>query len=331
MTSITVDVALETDVGLLRERNEDLVLVQDLATGEVKMDGAHQLELTDRGVLMAVLDGMGGTLAGDRASQLAAEVLAREVRLRGATSSEDLADALVAGLLAANRAVRKESKQKAECRGMGTTLTAAALLDGALLVAHVGDSRAYILRDGERLIQVTEDQSLESALGMTAGPGEASGAVPGRHSNVILQALGISDFLVPFVVQIELQPGDMLLLCSDGVSAQVPGEEIRRALVEVVEGDLSGAPDELNARARDGGGQDNASALVARFGGPGLDNAGAGAAGSELEATPVRPRSLVDHLRRRKIRQTLNSVAILLVLTIILVGLMLLLIGPSGG
>ncbi len=329
MAPITVQVALETDVGLIRQRNEDLLLVEDLGTGELHNDGAHHFELGERGLALAVLDGMGGTRAGDRASQLAGEVLAGDILRWGAATRDSLADALVHSMLRANRAVCRESRRKPECRGMGTTLTAAALIDSTLLLVHVGDSRAYILRGGERLVQVTEDQSLDTALGLGGKAGEEQELAP-RHSNVILQALGISDYLDPFVAAVPLRRDDILLLCSDGISAQIPGEEMRRVLAGAGP-DLAGAAAELTRLAREGGGQDNASALVARFSGVELREPQKCEAGDPpVEAAPLAPPSLVEHLRRRRVRQLLNTAGVMLALLVILAGMVFLLIGQDS-
>ena len=322
MPSLSVQVALESDVGLLRQRNEDLVLAQDLTTGDLYHANDHELKVGPGGALLAVLDGMGGTRAGDRASQLAGEVLAREVLAQGALSREGLGEALVAGLIRANSAVRKEGRREAHRRGMGTTLTAAALLDGVLLLAHVGDSRAYLLR-GEHLVQITEDQSLGPSQDRAwGGQGGGDGMA---HSNVILQALGISDYLDPLVAGVPLVAGDMLLLCSDGISSQIPGEEIRRVMVEA-EKDLAGAAAELTSMARKAGGQDNASVVLARFEGRALSSTFKEGRPA-VDATPLLPPSLVRHLRHRMVRQVANSVGMLLVLLALLVGLILLVQG----
>ena len=321
MPSLTIQVALESDIGLMRQRNEDLVLAQDLTDSQLHHEGRHELEMGPGGVLLAVLDGMGGTRAGDRASQLAGEVLTREVLAAGARSQDGLAEALVSGLIQANTEVRREGRRVPERRGMGTTLTAGAVLGETLLLAHVGDSRAYVLR-GERLVQITEDQSLGQTLDqVTGGTHQTDGLA---HSNVILQALGIADFLDPLVAAVPLADGDLLLLCSDGISSQIPGEEIRRVMVAAGD-DLAGAVTELTSMARTAGGLDNASLVLARFDGGALLN-GANS-GRQVDATPLLPASLVKHLRQRLMRQVANTAGMLLVLLVLLVGLILLVQG----
>ena len=323
MPPLKVRVALESDIGLVRERNEDLVLASPLAGGEVFHQGLRSMEVAPgEALLLAVLDGMGGTLAGDRASELAGEVLAREVEVANAGTREALGEALVHGMIEANAAVRREGRAEASRRGMGTTLTAAGVVDDHLLVAHVGDSRAYLLRGG-RLIQITEDQSL-SRPELYRGDGPEERGQGMAHSNVVLQALGIAEYLDPFMASIALAEGDLLFLCSDGISAQIPGEEIRLVLDQAGE-DLPGAAAELTARARAAGGQDNASVLLARFGGGGLASGLGGEAPVEAEA--LLPSGLVRHLRRRLVVQVLQAVGVLVVLFALLLGLILLVQG----
>ncbi len=321
MPPVRVRVALESDIGLVRPRNEDLVLASQLAGGEVLHQGQNSLEVEPgRAALLAVLDGMGGTLAGDRASQLAGEVVNREVEAAHARTRDALAESLIQSLIQANTEVRREGREDPSRRGMGTTLTAACVMDGHLLLAHVGDSRAYILR-GDRLIQLTEDQSL-ALPAESGGDGPEESGQGMAHSNVVLQALGIAEYLDPFMASIPLAEDDLLFLCSDGVSAQVPGEEIRLVLLEAGD-ELAEAAAELTARARSAGGQDNASALLARFSGGGLESG----AETPVDAEVLSPPGLVRHLRQRFVMQVLHAVGVLVVLFLLLLGLILLVQG----
>ncbi|MCK6593068.1 MAG: protein phosphatase 2C domain-containing protein, partial [Polyangiaceae bacterium] len=151
-------------------------------------------------------------------------------------------------------------------RGMGTTSTIAALMDDHLFVGQVGDSRAYILR-GERLVQVTRDQSLVNQL-IEAGQLTEEEAETFEHNNIILQALGTADTVQVDLTYVPLRSGDTLMLCSDGLSGMIRNDEIRevlRSTDEPVE-----ACKLLTERANQAGGHDNITVVVAKFEGAGL-------------------------------------------------------------
>lgn len=251
-------VAARTDVGLIRESNEDAILVGDL-------DGKKLLELKDgavsssgggaRGPLLVVCDGMGGVAGGEVASDLAIRVTWREMATSpGSLDAEVFARLLRRAVRIANAEVHDVGRRDPELRGMGTTLTAAAVAGSRLVVATVGDSRAYVLR-GDRLVQVSRDQSLASALAAAGHPVEAI-----ESSGAILQALGVSPDCEPSLSIIELRNRDRVLLCSDGLY-NLLGEDA----IAVFLGDERG-PDEatvlLVEAARAAGGSDNISALV---------------------------------------------------------------------
>src|SRR5213075_228795 len=151
-------------------------------------------------------------------------------------------------------------------RGMGTTSTVATLMDDRLFLAQVGDSRAYILRDGE-LTQVTRDQSLVNQL-IEAGQLTEEEAETFEHNNIILQALGTSDTVQVDLTFCELRRGDTLLLCSDGLSGMVRFEEIREVLRSSTEPlEVCKA---LTERANQAGGHDNITVIIVEFDGNGI-------------------------------------------------------------
>jgi protein phosphatase len=149
---------------------------------------------------------------------------------------------------------------------MGTTATIAALMDSQLFLAQVGDSRAYVLRNGQ-LVQVTRDQSLVTQL-IEAGQLTEEEAETFEHNNIILQALGTADSVQVDLTYVDLRHGDRLLMCSDGLSGMIRSDEIRQTLLTFA--DPLQACRELTDRANAAGGHDNITVIVADFTGPGL-------------------------------------------------------------
>lgn len=326
--SVHAEVMGESDIGLVRERNEDVLLAMDLASGESHEPGSvWQVELSERGILLAVLDGMGGAAGGDRASRLAADIFSQRVQASGATSTLELGRSMGSAILEANRKIREEGLSDPGLFGMGTTLTAAAVLDRKLVLAHVGDSRAYLLRRGQ-LVQLTEDQSLVHEL-VSSGQLRDEDAQRYEHNNVILQALGVTEDLVPVGGELELGQGDLLLLCTDGLSSLVPRDEIQEVLASKGE-DLHVAATALTAQARVHGGHDNITVVLARFGGDDLPavDADTGARAS-LGAPSVTPVSIAPGARPWHRRSGLSPVALvaLAVLLMLTIAGVILLIG----
>jgi serine/threonine protein phosphatase PrpC len=218
-----------SDTGLVRERNEDQVLLYNLDDGEVlEHDQVVDLQLGPRGALACVFDGMGGAASGDVASKLASDVVRQVVGAATIATRQDLAESLGEAVVTAHRRIREYGAQHGESRGLGTTFTGAAIYDNSLVVAHVGDSRAYLLRRGA-LVQLTEDQSLLQEL-VTAGRLRPEEASEYEHSNVILQALGVNQRVFPVIGWLPLQDGDRIVLCSDGLSDLVAFEELYELL-----------------------------------------------------------------------------------------------------
>ncbi|PIE06184.1 MAG: hypothetical protein CSA75_00865 [Sorangium cellulosum] len=261
-----------TDVGQVREHNEDSFIIADLSRksrslreeDRVQTIGAH-------GTLMAVCDGMGGAAAGEVASELAVNIIYEKLVDGDVPKNhDDLARRVVRAIEAAGLRIYSEAKLDRHHRGMGTTATVAALLDSYLFLGQVGDSRAYVLRN-DRLVQVTRDQSLVTQL-IEAGQLTEEEAETFEHNNIILQALGTADTVQVDLTYVPLLRGDTLLLCSDGLSGMIRYEDIRRILLE--HDDTVEVCKALTKSANEAGGHDNITVIVARFEGEGFAEAG---------------------------------------------------------
>ncbi|MBI4853640.1 MAG: serine/threonine-protein phosphatase [Acidobacteria bacterium] len=260
---IAIEISACTDVGLVRKNNEDYFLVVDLTTGQCLGD-IYRAEKNPStlSMLLAVSDGMGGQLAGEVASQLAINALAENLIK---FSSVDPYDRLVKAVEDANYQVFREG-QRPEYRGMGATLTAALVEGDQVYIAEVGDSRAYLMRDG-RIKQVTTDQSLMEVL-VARGLISQADAEKSSSRGILLQAMGIKEEIQVAVTTLPLQSNDYLLLCSDGLSNKVKASEIAQFIVK--RGSTQPACQDMIVTARHRGGEDNITALLARFNGVGL-------------------------------------------------------------
>ena len=226
-----------SDIGLHRNTNEDAFVVQP--------------------PLYVVCDGMGGANAGEVASGLAAQTLATEV-----TAGRPLLEAAEA----ANAAVFQRASENAEQTGMGTTLTAFLLDDRTARFVHIGDSRAYLLRDGA-LEQVSDDHSLVGEM-VRDGRLTLEEAAVHPHRSILSRALGTEARAKIDEFTVDLLPGDVLLLCSDGLSGPVADDALLLALTR---SDPQAAAERLILEARRQGGPDNITAVVVR-----VDEAAAG-------------------------------------------------------
>jgi PPM family protein phosphatase len=257
-----------TDVGQIREHNEDNFLIADLTRkSRSLMEADRDQVIGEWGSVIGVCDGMGGAAAGEIASQLAVDIIYEHL-LQGEPprQHDDLARRLVHAVEEAGSRIFNEARADRTRRGMGTTATIAALMDSRLFVAQVGDSRAYVLR-GDRLVQVSRDQSLVNQL-IEAGQLTEEEAETFEHNNIILQALGTAETVQVDLTFVDLAKGDRLLLCSDGLSGMVRAEEMREVLLQSA--DPLEACRELTDRANRAGGHDNITVIVADFDGPGV-------------------------------------------------------------
>ena len=238
---LKLEAAGRTDVGQVRTTNED-------AFGYCVEDG-----------VFALCDGMGGAAAGEVASRIAVDTLIE--RLCAESSQENRRKVLQEAIADANERVHSRAENDITLRGMGTTLVALAIGGGHALIGHVGDSRCYLFRAGE-LIRKTLDHSLvdeQVRLGqLTQNEAEHS---PLR--NVITRAIGTQISVAADIGELDLNPGDILLLCSDGLTREVPDDRIAALLAE------QGGLDELCARlidaAKTAGGHDNITCILVKI------------------------------------------------------------------
>lgn len=251
-----------SEVGRVRTNNEDALLVADL--GGAALEGERNnatLTVGDRGVLLAVSDGMGGQQGGEIASKLVLDALRANL---GAARDEAVDAALSASVEEANRVVYREARALGRA-GMGATLTAVLLHGLHAYIAEVGDSRAYLLRAG-RLVPLTRDQSFVQSL-LDEGLLTPAQAQSSSMKNVILQAMGTKPDVVVALNRLSLRRHDRFLVCSDGLSSKVTDREIRDVLH--IAGSVQVACETLVALALERGGEDNVTAIVAEVSGDG--------------------------------------------------------------
>jgi serine/threonine protein phosphatase PrpC len=247
---MTVKVCTATDLGLKRSQNEDCLgfWFADDAAG-----------LARRGVLLVVADGMGGSRAGEVASRLAVDTVLRCYRDGNA---EQPIDDLSQAIENANRVVHGQSTANPELRGMGTTCTALVVRGSHAFVAHVGDSRAYAIHDGA-IHQITRDHSLVAQLVENRQITPEQARIDPRR-NLVTRSVGVAlDVDVDAeTLHDELREGDTLVLCTDGLHGLVNDDEIANAASGQ---DLEGACRSLVELARQRGGPDNITLMIARL------------------------------------------------------------------
>ena len=275
--AVRVEIFGKTDLGRTRDHNEDRFLVADLTRKAASLQpDVRQHTIGPRGTLLVVADGMGGAAAGELASQMAADTiydhLVKSWNAEQEITPQRFAYRLKEAVEVANANIHAHAKAHPEVRGMGTTTTAAGVLNDHLYLTQVGDSRAYLIRGGQAH-QITKDQSLMQRL-VEAGELTEEEAAQSERRNIILQALGPDPKVKVDLTHQEVRRGDVLVLCSDGLSGQVKKEEIAKAVTESP--DLASACDKLIALANERGGPDNITVVCARFDGDGLRFSGSG-------------------------------------------------------
>jgi len=269
--AIVADVFALSDVGRTREHNEDAFVVADLSNAApIPFDKDVRQSVGPAGLLFMVADGMGGAAAGELASETAVSVVLQYLQEQWVPLRSSEASAFVETLEratdVANSTIYRHAAEHPELRGMGTTATIAGLLGDTLYLAQVGDSRAYLVRDG-RARQITKDQSLMQKL-IEAGEISEEDAEHNERRNSILQALGPEAAIKIDLTYQRVRRGDVLILCSDGLSGLVRAEAIARAVV--AEPDLQHVCQRLVDLANTLGGPDNITVVAARFNGQGL-------------------------------------------------------------
>ena len=234
-----------TDVGLQRHENQDTFAVERGAA--------------DGQLIAVVCDGMGGENCGQIASSLAVRAFLDELHavLRADMTTEQLREAVSFCVSKANAAVKRHAQEHTECHGMGTTLVSAVTNGSGAVICNVGDSRAYRV-GAERLERITRDHSVVEGL-IESGSITAEQARTHPNRNLITRALGVSANIVPEYNRCEIEAGDILLLCTDGLTNMVADDDIAQVLREVPFFDATSI---LVDRALQAGGQDNITVLL---------------------------------------------------------------------
>lgn len=270
--AFNIAVYAKTDVGMVRPGNEDNFLVLNLSTADTwtpeKTDGDPAANLTTftqsyYGSLVAVTDGMGGALAGEVASHHSVQcVRDRMLELQASPTYSKISfhERLRLSIELANLYIYQMSLKRPECAGMGATFTAVGLHQTTAYFGQVGDSRAYIIRQGH-VQQITRDQSLVGQL-VEAGHITEEEAEKHTYKNVILQALGASPSVNVVVDRVSLRDLDIILLCSDGLSNKVRPDEMMKLIDKSKS--LKEACESLIGLANQRGGEDNITVLVAQ-------------------------------------------------------------------
>ena len=248
-----LEIASCTDPGMVRSHNEDSI-ASDPANG-----------------LVVLADGMGGYNAGEVASGMATTVITTEIQqLLGKVQPYQIDEetkAPVAGrmireqVLKANTSIYQAAQSQPQSAGMGSTLVVCLFYDDKMTVGHLGDSRLYMLRDG-KFSQVTRDHSLLQEQ-IDSGIITADQAKHAQHKNLVTKALGIGPTVEPEVREYATRPGDIYLLCSDGLCDMVDDEDMGMTL-QALGGNLKLAAQQLVQMANDNGGKDNVSVILVR-------------------------------------------------------------------
>lgn len=254
ITSSAIEIVSRTDPGKVRSHNEDFV--------------AHE---SDTGVVL-LADGMGGYNAGEVASGMAARIIVEGLshawrglteNKRAVTNGPEVAGTSIQQQIErANWAIFEKAQNEPQCAGMGTTVVAGLFYDNQLTVGHIGDSRMYRLR-GEALDQITKDHSLLQEQ-VDSGLISKEDARKSRNKNLLTRALGIDPKVDAEIHSHAVLPGDMYMICSDGLNDMVDDEEIRLTLL-TLQSNLALAADQLIMSANDNGGRDNVSVVLVKI------------------------------------------------------------------
>lgn len=233
-----------TDVGRIRVVNEDRAYVKQMSNGYA---------------LAILADGMGGHQAGDVAAQMTIDIIGQEMQtLPSSATIEERKKHLLSAVLSANEQIYQISYEREQYKGMGTTVITALASTSEMIIAHIGDSRAYKLHK-DTLIQLTEDHSLVNELVKTGQitPEEASHH-PRR--NVVIRALGTDPNVEIDLIEVVLEPNDLFVLCSDGLSNLVESDLMAQIIQQSP--DLETAAEQLVIQALQAGGDDNITVVL---------------------------------------------------------------------
>lgn len=279
----TVEIHATSHIGRVRKGNEDNYLVLNVSKAKAwtsaQDDGefvieSQKFDVDESGVVVAVSDGMGGALAGEVASTMAVETVSEKLL------DEDLDETLTTeghdhhliyklhnATVFANYLIHQQGRSDPQFQGMGATFTGVGVTPKGADVIQVGDSRAYLVRNG-KIYQITKDQSLVQQL-IDAQQISVEEAETHTLKNVILQALGAQNEIYPVSARIMPHRNDVFLICSDGLSNKVSAAEMQRIVVDNFD-QLQNACVELVTEANKNGGEDNITVILVKFTGEGL-------------------------------------------------------------
>lgn len=232
----------KTDIGSKRSMNQDYMYCN------IEPVGSFQN-------LLIVADGMGGHRAGDYASRLCVETMVQSLEKSAHKTPVSLFEEAVT---AANKAVFEESASHVEYEGMGTTVVACTLEENTLYIANIGDSRLYLIRDG--IEQITDDHSLVEEMVKQGNITESEARIH-PQKNIITRALGINEEVQADFFEIDVEQGDVIMLCSDGLSNMIEDEDMEYIVKN--SDTLQTAAESLVARANENGGNDNITVVLA--------------------------------------------------------------------
>jgi PPM family protein phosphatase len=254
--------AARTTRGPMRQHNEDNYAIVELTGaahhGLGSFAGARSI---DTGIVLAVLDGMGGHSSGDGACRLALDGLGAALRDGPPVGVDERTAWLGEAVAAMSRAIWDEAVAKPHTRGMGATATVALVADGTLHLGHVGDTRCYLFREG-RLVQMTRDDTLSNDARSSGLTPEELAQCEAQFANILTRALGVKDVVKPRTEAVPLRDGDVLLLASDGLYRAVDYAVIAETLRTL--GDAGEAAMALESLAERALSSDNITVLVAR-------------------------------------------------------------------
>lgn len=278
-----VETHATSHVGRVRKGNEDNYLLLHISSSKTWTGSqeakeyiieSQKFEVGDKGVILAVSDGMGGALAGEVASKMAVETVAAQLLIEDSdkpSSGKIIGDSLIGQLyeatVYANHLIHGQGRSDSQYSGMGATFTAAGVTSQTIDLVQVGDSRAYLIRT-EKIYQVTKDQSLVQQL-IDAKQITAEEAETHSLKNVILQALGAQNEIYPVAARFAPRRGDVLLICSDGLSNKIGSADMRRIILNNLAG-LHQACAEMVKLANERGGEDNITLILAKLSGDDL-------------------------------------------------------------
>jgi protein phosphatase len=292
---LTVETHATSHIGRVRKGNEDNYLLLHISDVKAWMSSqdpnefvieSQKFDIDENGVVLAVSDGMGGALAGEVASKMAVETISQKFldedtdkTLAPENFNDSLISKLYGATVYANYLIHHQGRTDPQYQGMGATFTGVGITTETVDLIQVGDSRAYLVREG-KIYQITKDQSLVQQL-IDAGQIQPEEAETHTLKNVILQALGAQNEIYPVAARLYPQRNDVLLLCSDGLSNKVSGADMQKLICENFS-QLQIAAAELVKEANERGGEDNITLILVKLGGDTLPEPNGGEIKLEL-------------------------------------------------